>query len=44
MKHANGERLNIRFSKKIKLEFHGARLTSAIHQKTGQSPKEGDNC
>ncbi len=28
MKHANGERLNIRFSKKIKLEFHGARLTS----------------
>jgi hypothetical protein len=28
MKHAKGERLNIRFNGKIKLEFHGARLTS----------------
>jgi len=28
MKHTKGERLNIRFSRKIKLEFHGARLTS----------------
>ena len=28
MKHAKGERLNIRFNRKIKLEFHGARLTS----------------
>jgi hypothetical protein len=28
MKHAEGERLNIRFNKKVKLEFHGARLTS----------------
>jgi len=28
MKHAKGERLNIRFNSKIKLEFHGARLTS----------------
>jgi len=25
MKHAKGERLNIRFNSKIKLEFHGAR-------------------
>jgi len=28
IKHTIGERLNIRFNKKIKLEFHGARLTS----------------
>jgi hypothetical protein len=28
MKHAKGERLNIHFSRKIKLEFHGTRLTS----------------
>jgi len=28
MKYTKGERLNIRFSRKIKLEFHGARLTS----------------
>ncbi len=28
MKHAKGERLNIRFNRKIKLEFHGARLKS----------------
>ena len=28
MKHSMGERLNIRFNRKIKLEFHGARLTS----------------
>ncbi len=28
MKHTIGERLNIRFNSKIKLEFHGARLTS----------------
>jgi len=28
MKHTMGERLNIRFNGKIKLEFHGARLTS----------------
>jgi hypothetical protein len=28
MKHTMGERLNIRFNRKIKLEFHGARLTS----------------
>jgi hypothetical protein len=27
-KHIKGERLNIRFNRKIKLEFHGARLTS----------------
>ena len=28
MKYTMGERLNIRFNRKIKLEFHGARLTS----------------
>jgi len=28
MKHTKGEKLNIRFNRKIKLEFHGARLTS----------------
>ena len=28
MRHAKGERLNIRFNRKIKLEFYGARLTS----------------
>jgi len=28
MKHTKDERLNIRFNSKIKLEFHGARLTS----------------
>jgi hypothetical protein len=28
VKHTMGERLNIRFNRKIKLEFHGARLTS----------------
>ncbi len=28
MKNTKGERLNIRFDRKIKLEFHGARLTS----------------
>jgi hypothetical protein len=28
MKHTKGERLNIHFNGKIKLEFHGARLTS----------------
>jgi len=28
MKHTKGERLNIRFNRKIKLEFHGTRLTS----------------
>jgi len=28
MKYTKGERLNIRFDSKIKLEFHGARLTS----------------
>ena len=28
MKHAKGERLNIRFNSKIKLEYHGARLAS----------------
>jgi hypothetical protein len=28
MRLAKGERLNIRFNSKIKLEFHGARLTS----------------
>jgi len=28
MKHAKGERLNLRFNRKIKLEFLGARLTS----------------
>ena len=28
MKHTMGERLNICFNRKIKLEFHGARLTS----------------
>ena len=27
MKHPMGERLNIRFYRKIKLEFNGARLT-----------------
>ena len=27
MKDTTGEMLNIRFNKKIKLEFHGARLT-----------------
>jgi len=27
-KYTKGERLNIRFNRKIKLEFHGARLTS----------------
>jgi hypothetical protein len=27
MKYTKGERLNIRFNRKIKLEFHGARLT-----------------
>jgi len=27
-KHTKGERLNIHFNRKIKLEFHGARLTS----------------
>ena len=28
MKHAKGERLNIRSNRKIKLESHGGRLTS----------------
>lgn len=28
MKHTKCERLNIRFNREIKLEFHGARLTS----------------
>ena len=28
MKYTKGERLNIRFNRKIKLKFHGARLTS----------------
>jgi hypothetical protein len=28
MKHTKGDRLNIRLNRKIKLEFHGARLTS----------------
>jgi hypothetical protein len=28
MKHTTGERFNIRFNGKIKMEFHGARLTS----------------
>ncbi len=28
MKHAKGERFTMRFSSKIKLEFHGARLKS----------------
>jgi hypothetical protein len=28
MKYTTGERLNIRFNRKIKLKFHGARLTS----------------
>ena len=28
MRYTKGERLNIRFNRKIKLEFHGARLTS----------------
>ena len=28
IKHTMGERFNIRFNGKIKLEFHGARLTS----------------
>lgn len=28
MKHTKAERLNIHFNRKIKLEFHGARLTS----------------
>ncbi len=28
MKHTMGEKLNIRFNRKIRLEFHGARLTS----------------
>jgi hypothetical protein len=28
MKYIKGERLNIRFNRKIKLEFHEARLTS----------------
>jgi hypothetical protein len=28
MKHTLGDRLNIRFNRKIRLEFHGARLTS----------------
>ena len=28
MKHTMGKRLNIRFNRKIKLEFQGARLTS----------------
>ena len=28
MKHTKGERLNTRFNRKIKLEFHDARLTS----------------
>jgi hypothetical protein len=28
MKYPMGERLNIHFNRKIKLEFHGARLTS----------------
>jgi hypothetical protein len=28
MEYAKGERLNVRFDRKIKLEFHGARLTS----------------
>lgn len=29
MKCTKGERLNIHFNNKIRLEFHGARLTSA---------------
>jgi len=28
MQHTMGERLNIRFNRKIRFEFHGARLTS----------------
>jgi hypothetical protein len=28
MKYTKGERLNIHFNSKIRLEFHGARLTS----------------
>jgi len=28
MKNTKGERLNIRFNRTIKLEFHGAKLTS----------------
>jgi len=28
MEHAKGERLNIRFNRKIKLEFHSSRLPS----------------
>jgi hypothetical protein len=28
MKNTKGERLNIHFNSKIRLEFHGARLTS----------------
>ncbi len=28
MEHAMDKRVNIRFNRKIKLEFHGARLTS----------------
>ncbi len=28
MKHTKGERLNIHLNRKIRLEFHGARLTS----------------
>jgi hypothetical protein len=28
MKLTTGEKINIRFNRKIKLEFHGARLTS----------------
>ena len=28
MKHTEGEKFNIRFNRKIKLKFHGARLTS----------------
>ncbi|MFX1532784.1 MAG: hypothetical protein ACFFDI_00970 [Promethearchaeota archaeon] len=32
MKYTMGERLNIRFNRKIKLEFHGVRLTYVIFQ------------
>ncbi len=33
MKHAKGERLNIRFNRKIKLEFHGNGILAILSHK-----------
>jgi hypothetical protein len=42
-KHTMGERLNIRFNRKIKLEFRGARLTSdAVFLLTGSLMRHWD--